>query len=104
MSQAQALSNPRASGPRYRRRRPNNTPLYRIIQQHLETFVARVEASAMAVNWPAFVLRELFAFLTCGILAHGFARVHCANCGKDALVAFSCKGRGFVRSQAQIGQ
>jgi len=57
-----------------------------------------VEASVTAVNWPPFVLRELFAFLTCGILAHGFARVHCSGCGKDAIVAFSCKGRGFCPS------
>jgi hypothetical protein len=90
MSQAPAAARPRASGPRYRRRRPEDTALYRIIQQHLETFVARLEASATAVHWPVFVLREFSAFLTCGILAHGFARVHCPGCGKDALVALHC--------------
>lgn len=51
---SQALSEPRASGPRYRRRRPEDTALYRIIRQHLETFVARIDASATAVHWPAF--------------------------------------------------
>ncbi len=30
--------------------------------------------------------------------AHGFARFHCFTCGSDALVAFSCKGRGFCPS------
>jgi len=35
------------------------------------------------------------AFLECGILAHGFLRLLCANCGHDKLVAFSCKRRGF---------
>ena len=40
----------------------------------------------------------LSSFLDCGILAKGFARVHCTRCGKDALVAFSCKGRGFCPS------
>ena len=29
---------------------------------------------------------------------HGFARVHCGDCGKDDVVAFSCKGRGFCPS------
>jgi hypothetical protein len=36
--------------------------------------------------------------LRCGILAHGFARVHCDGCGQDDVVAFSCKGRGFCPS------
>ena len=34
------------------------------------------------------------AFLECGILAHGFLRLHCAECGHDKLLAFSCKRRG----------
>jgi hypothetical protein len=32
------------------------------------------------------------------LLAHGFARVHCDDCGHDDVVAFSCKGRGFCPS------
>lgn len=47
---------------------------------------------------PRFVEREFRAFLDCGILAHGFVRVHCDDCGHDRLVAFSCKGRGFCPS------
>ena len=31
----------------------------------------------------------------CGILAHGFLRLRCGDCGHDKLVAFSCKRRGF---------
>ena len=37
-------------------------------------------------------------YLTCGILAHGFARARCAHCGHDFLIAFSCKGRGVCPS------
>jgi hypothetical protein len=44
------------------------------------------------------VEREFRGYLACGILAHGFLRVHCDNCGHDRLVAFSCKGRGFCPS------
>jgi len=44
------------------------------------------------------VARELQRYLACGILAFGFARVHCSGCEKDELVAFSCKGRGFCPS------
>lgn len=35
--------------------------------------------------------RELRAYLDCGILARGFARVRCPDCGFERLVAFSCK-------------
>ena len=37
------------------------------------------------------VERELRAYLDCGILARGFARVRCSDCGFERLVAFSCK-------------
>lgn len=47
---------------------------------------------------PGFVRRELGDYLRCGILAHGFCRVHCAQCGENELVAFSCKRRGFCPS------
>lgn len=43
---------------------------------------------------PAYIERDLRRYLECGILAHGFARAHCAQCGHDFLIAFSCKGRG----------
>ncbi len=45
-----------------------------------------------------FVEREIRAYLECGVLAHGFLRVHCDGCGHDRLVAFSCKRRGFCPS------
>ncbi|TVR67286.1 MAG: hypothetical protein EA422_00555 [Gemmatimonadales bacterium] len=35
----------------------------------------------------------LGAYLRCGILAHGFARVRCTDCGHSRLLAFSCKAR-----------
>jgi hypothetical protein len=40
-------------------------------------------------------------YLRGGILAHGFARVYCAGCGHDFLVAFSCKGRDICPSCAR---
>ncbi len=40
---------------------------------------------------PSGALRR---YLECGILAHGFARPCCGECGHDCLIAFSCKGRG----------
>ena len=38
---------------------------------------------------------EFDAFLECGILAHGFLRMRCGDCGHDKPVAFDCKRRGF---------
>jgi len=41
---------------------------------------------------------EFDAFLEFGILAHGFLRLRCGECGHDKLLAFSCKRRGFCPS------
>jgi hypothetical protein len=37
-------------------------------------------------------------FLDCGLLEHGFARVRCAQCRAEFVVAFRCKGRHFCPS------
>ena len=47
---------------------------------------------------PEHVEREFRRYLECGILAHGFARARCGECGHDFLIAFSCKGRGVCPS------
>lgn len=80
----------------YRRRRPERTVLYRLVQRHLETWLSRArENDPDGAPLAAYVERELRGFLSCGILAHGFARARCGGCGHDFLVAFSCKGRGI---------
>lgn len=38
------------------------------------------------------------SYLECGILAHGLARARCGQCGRDFLIAFSCKGRAVCPS------
>ena len=58
------------------------------------TFIAEAQAATSA-DLPQFVKDEFDAFLECGILAYGFLRLHCGDCGHDKLVAFSCKRRGF---------
>ncbi|RLA42459.1 MAG: IS91 family transposase, partial [Gammaproteobacteria bacterium] len=49
---------------------------------------------------PGYVRTAFEEYVKCGILAHGFARVYCAGCGHDFLVAFSCKGRDICPSCA----
>ena len=73
---------------------PSSTSWYK---KHLETFLAQVEAET-GVGLPEFVKAEFDAFLQCGILAHGFLRLRCADCAHEKLLAFSCKKRGFCTS------
>ncbi len=85
------------AGPRsYRRRTPETDPLYRVMAGHLETFPERTRASDRLL--PAYVERELRAYLECGMLSFGFLRVRCQDCGQSRVVAFSCKKRGFCPS------
>ena len=96
MGQAVAPA-PAASQFHYERRRPEDTTLYQVVQEHLESFLVQVEAETGACL-PEFVKDEFDAFLECGILAHGFVRLRCAQCAHEKLVAFSCKRRGFCPS------
>jgi hypothetical protein len=56
----------------YRPRRPADTVLYRVVQQHLETYLALSREGLLDEDpVPAHVERELRRYLECGILAHG---------------------------------
>jgi ribosomal protein S27E len=96
MGQAAQLA-PAGNAVHYERRRPEDTVLYRLVQEHAESFFAQVEAKSGA-SLPEFVKEEFDAFLECGMLAHGFLRLRCDQCAHEKLVAFSCKRRGFCPS------
>jgi hypothetical protein len=66
------------------------------VRDEFAPFLARSTTAGAPVA--RFVEREVRGYLACGVLAHGFLRVHCNACGHDRLVAFSCKGRGFCPS------
>lgn len=80
----------------YTPRNPEATVLYRVVAGQLETFLRRQAEHDRPV--PGFVEREFRSFLECGIPAYGFLRVHCDSCGRDRIVAFSCKGRVWCPS------
>lgn len=82
-----------AVGLHIQRRTPEAQPLYQVMSQHLETFLTRTRSSDRQL--PSHVERGLRAYLECGILAYGFMRVRCDDCGQSRAVAFSCKRRGF---------
>jgi hypothetical protein len=78
----------------YEPRGPSHTVLYKVVAEHLETFLASLDAKGL----PAYVQREFYDYLQCGILAYGFLRLGCDTCKKEVLLAFSCKRRGFCPS------
>ena len=80
--------------PEYRRREPEKEPLYQVLAGHLETFLQHTRTSEHQL--PLHVEKEMRAYLECGILAYGFVRARCADCGKSRAVAFSCKKRGVL--------
>jgi len=85
----------------YRPRRPAATLLHEIVRENLETYLASGgQDGDCAPQVPCHVQAAFAEYLKCGILAHGFARVYCAGCGHDFLVAFSCKGRDICPSCA----
>jgi Transposase zinc-binding domain len=84
----------------YAPRDPSHTVLYAVIAEHLETFLASLADDREASGLPAYVQREFYDYLQCGILAHGFLRLGCDTCHKELLLPFSCKRRGFCPSCA----
>ena len=90
----------RESAPaRYRPHRPSQSVLYRCVQEHLETWLVHcLEGHDDDGSVPEYIEREFRRYLDCGILAHGFARARCGDCGHTVVIAFSCKGRGVCPS------
>jgi hypothetical protein len=62
-----------------------------VLREHLERFLEEARARSAGEGLPAFVERELREFLSCGVLARGFARFRCDGRGHEILVAFSCR-------------
>ena len=83
----------------YRRRAPERTVLHELVTRYAQTMIAELrDADGEGCGLPRYVERELAAYVRCGQLAHGFARVRCGACGDEIVVAFSCKRRGICPS------
>ena len=80
----------------YHRHKPEETVLYKIVEQYLPAFQSHL--SSADISLPGFVHEEFRQYLRCGLLQHGFLRVKCNGCRFEHLVAFSCKLRGFCPS------
>jgi hypothetical protein len=79
----------------YRPRRARESPLFRLVEQHLEEFL-RVYAERFAPGHGPLrqvVERVLRGFMRCGLVEHGFARFWCGTCRTSVLCPFSCRGQ-----------
>ena len=84
----------------YKRRSPEKGALYQLVhdrRQDLENRWEELFQPEYGYLRPE-VLKAFDAYLTCGILEHGVARVYCDGCQHTLLVAFSCKKRGVCPS------
>jgi len=84
----------------YHPRRPQASPLFRLVQDHLHR-LQTVYDDRFAREygpWRPVVGEVTDKFLACGILEHGFARIRCDACAHEYLLAFSCKCRYFCPS------
>ncbi len=98
MGQSAASLHDRHRDAGYQRHRPETTALYEVVRDNLETLYGAIDDGALDVRIPKHAKKELEAYLDCGLLCRGFARLRCGSCDESRLVAFSCKGRGFCPS------
>jgi ribosomal protein S27E len=80
----------------YQRHKPEDTNLYKIIEQNLPSFQSYL--SSADISLPQFVDEEFREYLRCSLLEHSFIHVKCDDCTFEHLVAFSCNLRGFCPS------
>ena len=80
---------PHVARPPYLPRRPQASPLYRVLADHFDTCERVHEERFEPAHGPLRVAarRSVGRFLDCGRLEHGFARVHCGTCRAEFLVA-----------------
>jgi ribosomal protein S27E len=81
--------------PLYHPRNPRASSLWRLADRHFTAFQQVYDERFQAKYgfWRPIVERSVTAFLKCGDLHEGFARVRCADCEHEMFVAFSCKQR-----------
>lgn len=95
---------PRAAARGYLRREPEATVLHRAVREHLASFLGETrERSPHGAGLPHFVEREFAGYLDCGLLARGFSRVRCGDCGHE-LLGFHEAGKpcSIARASARL--
>lgn len=77
----------------YRPRRPQQTPLFRLLESLFEPVKLCWEDrfEARYGFWQGYWDQAVARYLDCGVWEHGLARVRCGECRYEMLVAFSCR-------------
>ncbi len=81
--------------PLYRPRDPHASDLWRLVDSNYATFKQCYSDrfGAKYGYWRPVIDQSITAFLKCGDLQEGFARVRCPDCKHEMFVAYSCKQR-----------
>jgi len=84
----------------YKPRHPERTGFYQLFEAHFDEYVRTYEERFEARSGPLrpVVVRSVEAFLDCGRLQGGFARIRCPKCRREHLLAFSCRTRNLCSS------
>ena len=84
----------------YHPRDPKASPLWQIFSRHYDDFEKSYpEKFEKKYGFFRPVISEVVrAYLRCGDLKEGFARIRCPKCGHEYLLQFSCKVRCFCPS------
>ena len=79
----------------YHPRKPTDSPLYHLLQNHFEHF-EQIYDDKLEKDYGFYrqvISDVVYAYLKCGDLKEGFARIRCPDCHYEYLLAFSCRGR-----------
>lgn len=84
----------------YRPRHPERTAFYRLFDRHFDRYLWSYDERFESRFGPlrSVVPPAVNAFLECGRLLGGFARIRCPSCRGEHLLAFSCQTRNFCPS------
>ena len=84
----------------YRPRHPERTAFYQLFEKHFDRYLYAYDECFEPRFGPlrSVVQPAVEAFLDCGRLMGGFARIRCPSCKGEHLLAFSCQTRNFCPS------
>jgi len=87
----------------YRPRQPIESDFHRLVREHFDDFRALYPGryARQFGFWRPVIDKAINAFIKCGDLHHGFARVRCPDGHHEFFVAFSCEQRCICPSCAQ---
>ena len=85
---------------------PRASKLWCLIDEHFDSFQQVYDERYQGKYgfWRPVIERSVVAFLKCGDLQEGFARVRCPDCRHEMFVAYSCKQRCTCPSCHQTGR